>query len=320
MALPLIENLEINKITDDILLVHQIKVPYYFSCCDGLLILPKKERNETTIAIDLNIEFEYVKAINNIYGPISTYICSHGHMDHIAHVHAWEDLGAIIYSPNPEAKTLTDLHEFYKCYEWEEMVEYPIIEKFGEKNKYKACKNVRSFTPGDNLKFENIEIETIPLTGHSVSHVGFFLPKEEILHISCLGFDQLKPGIDGFGPWYGFKQCDISQYLDDINKAEIIFLEGAKFLTSSHSYVVKAPDKSPFEYMRRKIKENQQKVDKALMNIKQTSNFEEKIELLLKKDIFFPKRKMKDFLYKIYSFWEYWILVNHIKMSKVLKI
>ena len=83
MALPKIDNLEITKVTEDILLVHQIKHPFFFSCCDGLLILPKKGRNYRTISLDLNIEPKYVNLLNKVYGPISDYVCSHGHLDHI---------------------------------------------------------------------------------------------------------------------------------------------------------------------------------------------------------------------------------------------
>ncbi|TFG26049.1 MAG: MBL fold metallo-hydrolase, partial [Promethearchaeota archaeon] len=278
MYFPQIDNLQIRAVTEDIILIHQIKTPFYFSCCDGLIILPKEGRNKFSIVLDLNIEPEYVNKINEIYGPISNYVCSHGHMDHITHVHAWESCGASIHAPFPESNTLINLEHFYKCYGWNEAVNLNSIKRFGELNKYTPCKKVNIFKPGDSLKFNHLEIETIPFLGHSISHVGFLLQKEKILHISCLGFDQETPGIQGFGPWYGFKQCSISQYLDDIANAAFIFLETAKILSSSHSYFVKNPDKTPFEYMRKKIKENQKKVDKALLNIKSTPNFEEKVK------------------------------------------
>jgi glyoxylase-like metal-dependent hydrolase (beta-lactamase superfamily II) len=318
MSLPKIENLQITRVTENILHIHQIKTPFYFSCCDGLLILPKEGRNGLTIVLDVNIEPRHINALYEQFGPISTYVCTHGHMDHITHVHAWEDLGAKIYGPEPELRTLLDLRHFYKMYRWEEGVDYELIEEFATINKYEKCKKAIPFNPGDKLTFEEFEVESIPFLGHSVSHVGFFLQKEKILHISCLGFDQPKPGIDGFGPWYGFKQCSISQYLDDIDKAEFIFREGAKFLTSSHSYIAKKSDKAPFEYMRRKIKQNQQKVDIALANLKPTPNFEKKIEKLLKKDLFFPKKKMRGFIKKIYEFWEREILTKHVQKSEML--
>ena len=109
MTLPNINNLEFKKVTEDILLVHQIKHPFFFSCCDGLLVLPKRGRNKYTISLDLNIEPKYVKLLNEIYGPISDYVCSHGHLDHTCHVHAWEEIGTIIHTPYPESNCLLDL-------------------------------------------------------------------------------------------------------------------------------------------------------------------------------------------------------------------
>ncbi|MHA1285546.1 MAG: MBL fold metallo-hydrolase, partial [Promethearchaeota archaeon] len=108
MNVPAINNLKISLITPDIWLIHQIKPPFYFSCCDGLIILPKEGKSKETIVIDLNIEPEYVEKIDRIIGPVSDYICSHGHLDHIAHVHAWENIGAKIHAPYPESENLLD--------------------------------------------------------------------------------------------------------------------------------------------------------------------------------------------------------------------
>ena len=111
-----LENLKISNVTKDILLVHQNKPPFYFSCCDGLLVLPKKGRNSETIVLDLNIEPKYVQTIYKKYGPISDYVNTHGHMDHIAHVHAWEQLGAKIHAPFPESNNLLNLRQFYETF------------------------------------------------------------------------------------------------------------------------------------------------------------------------------------------------------------
>jgi len=314
-----IDNLQINKVTDDILLVHQINTPSHFSCSDGLLILPKEGRNSRAIALDINIEPEYIAAINKTFGPISDYINTHGHMDHIAHVYAWEQLGTTIHAPEPEAKCLTSLYQFYEGFDWQEMNNFSLIEQFAELNKYQKCQKVFPFQPGDKLRFEDLILDTIPFTGHSISHIGFLLPSEKILHVSCLGFDQSHPGVDGFGPWYGFKQCSILKYVNDIDLAESIFLEKAHFLTSSHAYIVKKSDTTPFEYMRNKLNKNQWIVDQGLKTMDSHMGLEEKISELLKKDLFFPKKKMKGFLFDIYSFWESWIIRHHIERNESLK-
>ncbi|MFX1572441.1 MAG: MBL fold metallo-hydrolase [Promethearchaeota archaeon] len=316
MSLPKIGNLDIRYVTEDIILIHQIKPPFFFSCCDGLLILPKVGRNQNTIALDLNIEPKYVNSLNDIYGPVSNYVCSHGHLDHTCHVHAWEELGAKIHAPNPESSYLLDLHEFYNGFGFDEQLDFNTVKKFGKSNGYKKCNQVNSFYPGESLKFEDFEIDTISFSGHSKGHIGFFLPKERVFHISCLGFDKPSPQIEGFGPWYGFKQCSIKQYYNDIELAEKIFMNNAKFLTSSHSYIVIYPDSSPFNYMRNKIQMKQKIVDDALKSFN-LSEITKKALLahLLEKDLFFPKKKLKGVVLDIFKFWESWIIRKHIQNS-----
>jgi hypothetical protein len=318
MALPKIDNLEIKNVTEDILLIHQKKPPFYFSCCDGLIVLPKKERNTNTIILDVNIEPNLINEINQLLGPISSYVCTHGHMDHIAHIHQWESLGALIYAPIPEDKHLLDLQNFYKGFGFNEVMDFSVVRKFAELNRYKKCININNFNPGDILEFENLVIETIPLSGHSKAHIGFLLPQEKIIHISCLGFDKQIPKDDGFGPWYGFEECSIESYLKDIDLCEFLFLNKCNFLTSSHSYIVQNPDVTPFTYMRDKFIRNQSIVDQAILKLKKYDKHGIKIEDLLELDLFFPKKRMKGFLKEIYNYWESGFIRKHIKRSKFL--
>jgi len=313
-----IDDVEIRKITEDILLVHQKKPPSYFSCSDGLIILPKKGRNDNSIVLDLNIEPHLIDKLNSIYGPVTDYVCTHGHMDHIAHVHQWETLGAIIHAPFPEHANLLDLRKFYEGFGFSEELDFSVINTFAKKNGYKECQDVIPFKPGNTFKFDDLIIETIPLLGHSKAHVGFLIPEERLFHISCLGFDKNSPEKDGFGPWYGFKECSIEQYLIDITQAESIFLERANFLTSSHSYIVKNPDRAPFIYMREKIATNQKLVDNAIKSHNLTNKSINTIKYLLNLDIFFPKRKMEGYLLEIYYFWEFGIIRKHVERSEYL--
>ena len=314
MNLPKIHNLNITEITNGVFIAHQIKQPYYFSCCDGLILAPRGS-NSNTIILDLNIEPNLVTEITKFFGPVSHYVCTHGHMDHIAHVHQWEKLGAKINAPIPEHEYLLDLGKFYKGFGWDEALDFSYVQKFAKLNKYQPCKRVNSFSPGTKFIFHDIEIETIPLSGHSKAHIGFYLPEQKIVHISCLGFDLSTPNSDGFGPWYGFKECSIDQYLKDIELTEKIFTEKAEFLSSSHSYVVKRLDLTPFEYMRRKIENNQRIVDKAILSLKQ-KELPIDIKNLLNLDIFFPKKKMDEFRKGIWGFWEAGIIKKHLERSK----
>ena len=314
MKIPKIDNLKITEVTNDLWLIHQIKPPYYFSCCDGLIILPGDGKDHP-IVLDLNIEPELVIKIGKVIGFPSHYVCTHGHMDHIAHVHQWEKLGAIILAPSPEHEYLMDLEKFFSGFGWNESIDFSLIKKFAKLNRYQPCKKISSFSPGTSLKIDDITIETIPLFGHSKAHTGFYLPDLKELHISCLGFDQLELGMNGFGPWYGFEECSIEQYFKDIELTERIFREKSDFLTSSHSYVVSHLDFSPFEYMRNKIKNNQLIVDQAILSLKE-KNLPISVNNLLDLDIFFQKKTMDSFRKSIWSFWESKMLEKHLERSE----
>jgi predicted pyridoxine 5'-phosphate oxidase superfamily flavin-nucleotide-binding protein len=68
--------------------------------------------------------------------------------------------------------------------------------------------------------------------------------------------------------------------------------------------------------MRKKIKDNQVKIDKILNHL-DISKIPESdvVEKLLKMDLFFPKNKFKGVVYEIYRFWESWIIRKHLHQN-----
>ncbi|MHA1767511.1 MAG: MBL fold metallo-hydrolase [Promethearchaeota archaeon] len=313
-----LENLSIEEIYPNIYFVHQIKASAYFTRCDGLLVMPRKEWNLNPVVIDLNIEPVHIHSIFNHfnlnrYSKID-YICSHGHMDHIAHVHEWENLGAIIHSPTPHQDNLISIKAFWRSFGFIKGLNEDYASYLGDLNHYKSCKNrPLIFQPGLDLKFDCFQIQTIPLEGHSLGHVGLFFPNEKILHISCLGFDKQFPEDDQFGPWYGFEECSLELYEKDIDTAEKIFLNSADILTSSHSYVVRKKNKEPFNYMRKKIMKNRNKIEEAIKEYYKNGIKSDLVEYLLSLDLIYPKHKMDDPLSSIFRFWESWMIRNHLK-------
>ena len=316
-----LNNLNIEEIIPDIYFIHQIKASAYFTRCDGLLFMPRDMGNLNPVIIDLNLEPKYIQIIYdafklNQYSKLD-YICSHGHMDHISHVSKWEELGASIHFPFPHQNNLVSLDAFLEDFGFLKVLNKPIAEILGSLNHYEPCKRIPNvFRPGDVLTFDNLEIQTIPLEGHSLGHVGFFFPVEKLFHISCLGFDLQKPGDDQFGPWYGFEECSLELYNKNIDEAENIFLNSSDILTSSHSYIVREKNSEPFEYMRRKIMQNQKKIMNAVQDYNEKGKKSDLIDYLLSLDLIFPKSKMKDSLRSIFRFWESWIIKNHLN-SKI---
>lgn len=83
---------------------------------------------------------------------------------------------------------------------------------------------------------------------------------------------------------------------------------------------MKNPDLSPFEYMRQKIKNNQDKVDRVLKLPDVLETSENKIvKKLLKMDLFFPKKKLKGVVFEVYRFWESWIIRKHLHRSEFFR-
>ena len=312
-----LKNLYIEEIIPNIYFIHQIKASAYFTRCDGLLIMPRDRWNLNPVIIDLNVEPEFIQKIYiefnlDQYSRLD-YICSHGHMDHIAHVSKWEELGACIHFPSPHQNNLVSVNAFLKDFGFLKGLDTDIAMHLGKLNHYKPCKNKPDvFQPGDILIFDNLKIQTIPFEGHSLGHVGFFFLEERLFHISCLGFDLQKPGDDQFGPWYGFEECSIELYKEDIDKAEKIFLNSSDILTSSHSYIVRKKNREPFDYIRRKIIQNQKKIMNAVQDYNEKGSNMDLIEYLLSLDLIYPKSKMKDPLRTIFRFWESWIIKNHV--------
>ena len=317
MNLPNFENATITHINDGVLLFHQNNPLEDYSCCDGLIVLPKDSRNRNPIAIDVNVEPVLIRQIIDEFGPVKNYICTHGEMDHIAHLYVWEDSGAEVYAPFPESNYLTDLNQFYLGFGFNDVMEYSSIQRFARMNGYHECKWVRAFKPGDRLKIENLEMETMLYKGHSRASVGVLLEKEKILHIGNLGFDRSSPGADGTGPFYGYRQCSLNRYYRDIDNARSVYTDRANFMTASHGYLVEKPDMSPFDYMEEKIRQNQQKVDSAFKRIDPLPHSKEETFIeLLKLDLFYPKKKAYSFMVDIYTLWDYWMIRHH--MADVL--
>jgi hypothetical protein len=314
-------NLSITEITPDVLLVHQIKASQRFTRSDGLIFLPDMKQSSLPIIIDLNIEPPYIhqvfdKYIKDVSKNSFIYIASHTHLDHSAHVYYWERLGAKIYAPLPHSLRLMDKQRLIRELGFNQ-AENGYGEQFVDTMGFCECSQVQSFQPGDTLKFGKFNIETIPFNGHSVGHIGFFFPIINLFHISCLGFDILNPNTDGFGPWYGFEECNLPQFKKDIDIAEKIFLEKGNILTSSHSYIVTEKTRFPFEYMRKKIEGNHKKIKKIIQespfSLKEVS-IQKIMEYLLSIDLFFPKKKMNTMEKAVYTLWEYWIIKKHLDL------
>lgn len=361
--------LSIAKITDGVFFLKQNKSIHPLSTSNGFLITPSQipsnsiTKEAGSVLIDVNLEEDGWLAIKKFCEeqriPLpSRLIMTHCHLDHSSHVHLFVKLfDGVVYAPEPEVKVILEHDGFFHVYQITEMMEFPTLMDSYRHLKYEILKfniiseeKVTTFKPGEVFDFKTIRIQTIPLTAHSPGHVGvkLILQKEasKIFHNSCLGLDHLKVNKDGtikdgFGPWYGFKHTNIADYIEDINKSEVIFKD-CQILTSSHGIIFtnkknpieivqgerlfikkltpREKIESPSEYMKRKIHEKEQCIKNSLdkiginkNNVQAVLNSTELMGKLLDMDLYFSKKRIPPRQLPAYKFWERYLIINQLK-------
>jgi glyoxylase-like metal-dependent hydrolase (beta-lactamase superfamily II) len=75
--------------------------------------------------------------------------------------------------------------------------------------KFKGVREFRTYDGSFSLDLKQTKMVFVPAPGHSPGHMTAYFPEENILFTSDLGF-----GL--FGPWYGFKDCDICYYVESL--------------------------------------------------------------------------------------------------------
>jgi len=135
-------------------------------------------------------------------------IMSHYHLDHSR----WgseilEYSGAELYVPAGEERHVSDLDFFIS----QTALPYGLADEWREFIVNVNCfKPVDRFTSYDSLTafdIGRVVMECLDTPGHSPSHKSFYFPEEKILFTGDLG-------IDRFGPWYGWYDCNLKDFID----------------------------------------------------------------------------------------------------------
>ena len=94
--------------------------------------------------------------------------------------------------------------------------------------KFKGVREFKIYDGSFSLDLKKIKMVFIPAPGHSPGHMTAYFPEENILFTSDLGF-----GL--FGPWYGFKDCDIYHYVESLLNLKAM---KPKLLLTGHGGVI----------------------------------------------------------------------------------
>jgi hydroxyacylglutathione hydrolase len=137
-------------------------------------------------------------------------IVSHYHLDH-AIIGPWTKAysPAELMVPEGEEKYLTDLDHFLK----NTIGPHDQIDKWvnfiNKDINYSKIEDFSIHSHGMELRSGDITVKCIRGAGHSPSHTSFYIPEAKVLFASDIG-------LGPFGPWYGWLDCDLKEYIKSI--------------------------------------------------------------------------------------------------------
>ena len=276
--------------------------------CNGLVI----RGDDEAILVDCNYkETEINQLLESIAVPVTMYLVSHMHLDHVNNLHEWSGHDIPLLCPIPEDSYLRDFNNLLKYsgstgYGTDEEMKVFTFKIQG----FREIKEIKGYQPGSTFKIKGVTVESIHLPGHSPGHCGFIIKDErgtlmeKVLFTSDLG-------LDSFGPWYGFEYCSLSDYRQSISMLRDIYSEGDYILAGSHNEPVFGNTGAPMiDLIDEKINSNEQRLLEYISENKEFS-----LDDILLTGLYYSRSsmdKMNDLVRKLYRFWEYFALKNHL--------
>ncbi len=192
--------------------------------CSGMII-----NDSAKVFFDANFGRADTRALLLSEKPDFALI-SHYHLDHSW----WGGLAgtfshASLFVPSGEEVYLMDLGYFLEMTQGQGRPARLWAKFVSEEIQYKA---IDHFTPYDSsldLELRGVRMTFVPAQGHSPGHMAVYFPDPKILFTSDLG-------LGPFGPWYGFKDCDITLYVDSLLRLKGM---NPRLLLTSHEGVIR---------------------------------------------------------------------------------
>jgi hypothetical protein len=306
--------LSIDEIMPHIFWVH--KAPSRaLDSSNGLLICGP----DYAITIDINMPRENVEQMYRFLGdiPHKFHINTHLHLDHITHLHYYQELSSCeIYVPEPDARYFDDITLHRKDFGYDDSGLAEVWMDLVQNDfKFQPVKSHKAFPITEPLILDKITLNPISFTGHGPGHVGFHgicgpdthfsTNNNQFLFYSDIGIDL---GGQQFGPWYGFRVLKLHEVKADVDRAEQLHQQLNIPMLSSHGLLYPHYTPEPYQYIRNKINQREQKIIQAMTQIGGKATVAD----LMPFDIFYPKQKIKGNLQKLVTYWEEGFLENHL--------
>ena len=171
------------------------------------------EGDDARVIIDPASDLEKLKRLQN-NGGVDLVWLSHWHEDHGHYMHLFADcpkwISARDFPPLTDIEIFLDWYGLKEAYQrdyWKKVM----LEMFD----YKPLQKARFIEDDEKIDLGNLQVQVIATPGHTLGHLSFFFPEEEILF---LGDYDLTP----FGPWYGDVASSIEETIKSIVRLKAI--------------------------------------------------------------------------------------------------
>lgn len=165
---------------------------------------------------------------------------------------------------------------------------------------FQGLSGFSTYMPEDRVSAGHDTIQCIPSPGHSPSHTSFYFPEEKILFTGDMG-------IDRFGPWYGWADCDLRELVASALRLRAL---DVSVLLTSHGGILTSDIEKAWDNGLRKIIEREQHIEDRLHKGKTRAE-------IIEQGIFFRNKSevmepMRSFLYM----WDSYMLDQHMTVLK----
>lgn len=176
-----------------------------FTACAGVIVSDAGKK----LLIDTNMGRKETAEMIRKERP-DMAVVSHYHLDHATWDHAvLKHSNAELFIPAAEVEYLTDLDFFLRhtagpfglSDPWRDFSVN--VTGYREISRYSAYDEKTFFSVGGT------KITAVGTPGHSPAHMSFYFAEDKILFTGDMG-------VDAFGPWYGWVDCDLKQLVASI--------------------------------------------------------------------------------------------------------
>ncbi|MBD3187350.1 MBL fold metallo-hydrolase [Candidatus Bathyarchaeota archaeon] len=256
------------------------------------------------ILIDCIFQPPYIKSFLEVVGKkVGTYIATHFHVDHSAKVHYYDSQGIDVVMPAKEVEYMRSAdflleHAGLRAGGLDDLFHDKVMRLFG----WKPVVNATGVSPGTAWNVGGIKVEMIGLPGHSPGHPGFTITNGDNEKIVC----PVDLGFDHFGPWFGFPNASLPEYLESMARISRE-IDNAVAILPSHEPVIKDGYENLCNEMTRKLEGRIAAVQALMDAFPKGFTAKDGVE----REVIYRKEKLLQPILPLFLFWETW-MVEHI--------